>query len=79
MIKKLYVLRFIKDTMILASLPFYECVLVKVMPWIITVSKISETSILEKRIEMMGRLLKGSQYDLNADANISKSILQLSE
>lgn len=34
-IKKLFVFRFIKDTLILASLSFYECVVIKILPWLI--------------------------------------------
>lgn len=34
-IKKLFVLRFIKDTLLLASLPFYLFTVIKILPWLV--------------------------------------------
>lgn len=78
-IKKLFVLRFVKDTLILASLSFYEAVMAKIMPWIITASKICENNALEKRIELMGKLLRGENEMMNSDSTVCKTILQLVE
>jgi hypothetical protein len=76
LIKKLFLLRFAKDTLLLASLPFYLAVVVKMLPWITGLIK---ATLSGDRVEKAGKWLCGDKKMTASDLTVCRTILQLTD
>jgi hypothetical protein len=58
MIKKLFALRFIKDTMLYASLKFYLLVLIDIFPWIKDLCSMNREQNVEQRALSLLKIMR---------------------